>query len=294
MKKKNDKTAISTGGSALVVEGGGMRGIFSAGVLRAFADESFDPFDLYLGVSAGACNLASHLCGQYDRNFDMIVNYSARREFIDYRRFFTGGHVMDLDWLWDVTMREIRLDLDFFSGQAPRFVAVATSMATGQALYLEPTAETLEDDIKVSSSVPLMFRRILSARGEPASDGGVADSIPAREAFRRGAENVMVIRSRPADYRKRKSRIAAAAGRLFLKEYPAFVSAMACRHVSYNDAVDFLHDPPENCRVVEVNPPVEFRTGRTTTDRDILRRDYERGYHAGIESINDWCRSAEG
>ncbi|HQC20035.1 MAG TPA: patatin-like phospholipase family protein [Smithella sp.] len=89
---------------ALVVEGGGMRGVFAAGVLNAFGSAGFDPFDMYLGVSAGACNLASHLAGQNDRNFDIIERYSIDGRFINWGRFLRGGHLMDLDWLWEQTI----------------------------------------------------------------------------------------------------------------------------------------------------------------------------------------------
>jgi len=282
---REEKKNIKKDRIALVVEGGGMRGIFSAGVLKSFGEAGFDPFDLYLGVSAGACNLASHLCGQYDRNYMTIAHYSVMKEFINFKRFLFGGHLMDLDWHWDITIREIRLDLKAFDKRKPEFVAVATSMQTGKPLYLEPTGTNLEDYIKVSSSLPIMFRRTLYAGDEPASDGGVADSIPVAEAWRRGAGTIMVIRSRSADYRKKKSLISSASARLFFKKYPEFARAMGRRHVSYNEAVNFLHNPPKGCRIIEVNPPETFATGRTTTDVDILNQDYEAGCRAGLETM---------
>ena len=270
---------------ALVVEGGGMRGIFSAGVLKAFGEAGFDPFDLYIGVSAGACNLASYLCGQYDRNYTTIAHYGVMKEFINYKRFFRGGHLMDLDWHWDITMREIRLDLKAFDQRKPEFIAVATSMLSGEAIYLEPAGDTLEHEIKVSSALPIMFRRTLYAGDEPASDGGVADSIPAAEAWRRGAGTIMVIRSQKAGYRKKKSLISSVLGKIILRKYPDFARAMGRRYVTYNESVNFLHNPPEGCRILEVNPPETFATGRTTTDVDILNRDYEAGCRAGLEAI---------
>ncbi len=102
-----------TGKSALVVEGGGMRSIFAAGVLHAFGKAGFDPFDLYIGVSAGACHLASHLAGQNNRNFDITLQYSLKSDFINIKRFLSGGHLMDLDWLWKQTITNYRLDLAY-------------------------------------------------------------------------------------------------------------------------------------------------------------------------------------
>src|SRR5512135_324999 len=98
------------GKRALVVEGGGMRGIFSAGVLDAFLEQDFDPFDIYIGVSAGACNLSSQVAGQYRRNFRIYTNQMVRPEFISVGKFLRGGHYMDLDWLWETFQRVDPLD----------------------------------------------------------------------------------------------------------------------------------------------------------------------------------------
>ncbi|HPB83123.1 MAG TPA: patatin family protein, partial [Spirochaetota bacterium] len=188
--------------SALVVEGGGMRGVFSAGVLHAFGEIGFDPFDLYIGVSAGACNLASHLAGQNDRNFDIIMRYSSTGKFINPLRFLKGGHYMDLDWLWDITIREYRLDLKKIfmdlATEDKEFIVVTTSMNTGRVMYLRPDEGTLEEYLKASSSLPVLYRNILKIDGEEVTDGGIADPVPVIEAYRRGARTITVIRSRPA------------------------------------------------------------------------------------------------
>src|SRR6476469_8399668 len=96
--------------SALVVEGGAMRGIFSAGVLDAFLEASWNPFDLAIGSSAGASNLLSYLAGQRGRTRRCHLNQMSRPEFIDAWRFVRGGHWVDLDWLWEAITREDPLD----------------------------------------------------------------------------------------------------------------------------------------------------------------------------------------
>src|SRR5271157_4149427 len=188
--------------SALIVEGGGMRSLFSAGVLNAFGDAKFDPFDIYIGVSAGACNLASHLAGQNSRNYDINTRYSSTSKFISPGRFLSGGHYVDLDWLWEITIREYRLDIKKIFRklriQKKEFIIVATSMETGAALYLRPGENNLEHYLKVSSALPILYRNILEIDSEKAIDGGIADSIPVMEACRRGATDITVLRSRPA------------------------------------------------------------------------------------------------
>ena len=167
---------------ALVVEGGGMRGIFAAGVLNAFGRSGFYHFDLYIGVSAGACTLASYLAGQHERNYIVHMKYSTSQRFINRLRFLKGGHYMDLDWLWDITKRESRLDVRAIFSRLEegdrQFIVVATSLATGTPLYLQPDEYTIGRYLKISCSLPVLYRQILTASREMAVDGGIADPIP--------------------------------------------------------------------------------------------------------------------
>ncbi|MBN1534470.1 MAG: patatin family protein [Spirochaetes bacterium] len=288
--------AGSGGMAALVVEGGGMRGVFAAGVLNAFGSARFDPFDLYIGVSAGACNLASHLAGQNSRNFDIIERYSATSRFINVRRFLGGGSLMDLDWLWEVTMREYRLDLDRLFGRlrlmGKDFIVVATSMESGGAMYLRPDGGTLEHYLKVSSALPLLYRGRLFVGKERAADGGIADSIPVAEAHRRGASEITVIRTRPPGYRMKKSRIAPFYPVLFRK-YPRFAGAIGKRAVSYNKSLEFIGRPSAGVVIREIAPPEGLDLGRLARDIPSLRTAYEWGIIKGYEFIKTWGKEDE-
>jgi predicted patatin/cPLA2 family phospholipase len=270
--------------SALVVEGGGMRGIFAAGVLHAFGKASFDPFNFYVGVSAGACHLASHLAGQNDRNFDITLQYSLKSDFINIRRFLSGGHLMDLDWMWEQTIGNYRLDLNYLFNKLRShnkdYIVVATSMETGSALYLRPDENTLEHYLKVSSSIPVFYRNILEVNGEKATDGGLADAIPVREAYRRGATDITVIRSRPSDYVKKQSPFTFILS-IYFRKYPWLVEKFRKRAQNYMAAVDFIHHPPEGVRIIELAPPNDVDIGRTTQNEAVLRATYEIGIDYG-------------
>lgn len=285
---KREKTV---GRKALIVEGGGMRGVFAAGVLNAFGSAGFDPFDMYFGVSAGACNLASHLAGQNDRNFDIIERYSIDGRFINLGRFLRGGHLMDLDWLWDVTIREYRLDLDkIFEKlkiQSKEYVIVASSVATGKASYLEPDEQTLEHYLKVSSSLPVFYRNFLEVNSEKMTDGGVADSLPVQEAFRRGSTEITVIRTRPAQYVK-KGKFLSLFYPLIFKDYPLFAQAMKKRPHVYMESVRFIKQPPAEVRVLEIAPPGNMDIGRITTNIKILRAVYQSGKEHGRKFIDNY------
>ncbi len=274
--------------SALVVEGGGMRGMFTAGVLHAFGSAGFDPFDLYIGVSAGACNLASHLAGQHDRNYDINVNLSTTRDFINGWRFLRGGHFMDIDWLWDASMKEYPIDtagmFARLEQQGKTFIVVATSIESGKPMYLIPDKDTVADYIKVSSSVPFFYRTILTVNAERATDGGVADSIPVIEAFKRGATDITVLRTRPRDYVKKQSSGALFYPLIFRKQGMLAI-ALKNRPVTYMQAVEFIKNPPDGTRVHEIAPPKTLRISRATTDKDALKAAYRTGIEQGEKFI---------
>lgn len=274
----------NSGKSALVVEGGGMRGVFAAGVLHAFGNAGFDPFDLYIGVSAGACHLASHLAGQNNRNFDITLQYSLKSDFINIKRFLRGGHLMDLDWMWEQTISNYRLNLSYLfnklRSQNKEYIIVATSMDTGNAIYLHPDEKTLEDYLKVSSSIPVFYRSILEVNGERATDGGIADAVPVREAYRRGATDITVIRSRPSDYVKKQSKLIFILS-VYFRKYPRLVEKFKQRANNYMDAVHFIHHPPEGIRITELAPPNDVEIGRTTQNEAVLRATYQIGIDYG-------------
>ena len=261
-----------------------MRGIFAAGVLHAFGKVGFDPFDLYIGVSAGACHLASHLAGQNNRNFDITLRYSLTSNFINPMRFLRGGHLMDLDWMWEQTIHNYRLDLPYLFNklrtQNKEYIVVATSMDTGNTLYLRPDEDTLEHFLKVSSSLPVFYRNILKVNGEKATDGGIANAIPVREAYLRGATDITVIRSRPSDYVKKQSQFTFILS-IYFRKYPRLMEKFKQRARNYMDAVDFIHHPPEGIRITEFAPPNGAGIGRTTQNEAVLRATYQMGIDYG-------------
>lgn len=280
-----------SGKTALVVEGGGMRGIFAAGILHAFGREKFDPFDFYIGVSAGACHLASHLAGQNDRNFDITLRYSLSSQFINPWRFMRGGHLMDLDWMWEQTITNYRLNLkylfDYLRAKNKEYFVVATSMQTGEALYLRPDKNTLEDYLKISSSIPVFYRNVLEVKGEPATDGGIADSIPVRRAYELGATNIIVMRTRPSDYVKKQSRLAFIFS-FYFRKYPRLVEKFKKRAQNYMESVEFIHNPPSGARVTELAPPANSGVSRITQNEAALRANYEAGIDYGYKFMKQW------
>lgn len=270
---------------ALVVEGGAMRGIFAAGVLDSFLDNDFRRFDFCIGVSAGSTNLAGYLAGQRGRSHRLITDYSCRADFINLKKYLTGGHYIDLDWLWKIAYREYRLDAQAFASQDIPLWVTSTDVTRGCARYTRPTEETLEGVLLASCAVPLAYRGYPMIADQPQTDGGVADAIPVLRAYELGARDITVIRSQQGDYRKKPPAFPGVIRQLF-RTTPALGEAMLRRHQSYNDAVAFTVNPPADCMVTIIAPPAGFAVSRTTTNRLTLNAGYEMGLHCGQDYIN--------
>lgn len=270
---------------ALVVEGGAMRGIFATGVLDAFMEAEFNPFNMYLGVSAGSTALASYVAGMYQRNYKIFTEYSVGEDFISWKKFFRGGHLVDLDWLWDITIRDMRLDLEKICAEHHEFFVGLTDANTGKAVFVKPTPENLEEFTKASSALPIMYRNQIVMDGNPYVDGGLAAPIPVEEAYRQGADYIMVIRSRPKSYTMESKALSLWMSKIFLRKYPKVVEAYENRASIYAKSIAFMRNPPSRIKVMEVNPPEDFKTERLTQDVDLLNQDYELGKAAGREAM---------
>ncbi|HEX6243422.1 MAG TPA: patatin family protein [Polyangiales bacterium] len=262
--------------TAIVVEGGAMRGIFSAGVLDGMLSLGLDDFDLAIGSSAGACNLASFLARQHERSLRCYVNIMSRPWLFSVRRALSGGHYMDLDALWDAFAREEPLDEQALAAQRTPLVSVHTCARTAQPIYLTAAAPGVHDFLKAGCALPLLYRGPVRVGEDMLVDGSVADPIPVQEAHRRGARRIVVIRSRPAQAIKRDGPVDALAAAL-LRSQPGVASALRTTARRYRDAVSFLQKPPADTKIVQIAPLRPLASGRTTQDVGALRRDYALG-----------------
>jgi len=272
--------------TALIVEGGALRGVFSTGLLDGFLEARFNPFDFYMGVSAGASNLAAYLAGMIGRNRKIYLDYSLRPEFLNVFKFLRGGHLMDLDWLWNVTIREIRLDLAQIYSRGKPFIVVLTDVQTGKAVYRLTNAGDLEHVLKTSSALPFFYRGYPSVEGRLMTDEGVADPLPG-EAVRRGARRVMVIRSRHRDYVKHNG-LSEFVMRWHARCFPMLRETLGKRAQRYNASVTFIRKPPAGVSIIEMCPPRNFRVSRFSRNRHVLEEGYEQGRHLASKAIESW------
>ncbi len=273
---------------ALVVEGGGMRGIFPAGVLDVFLERRFDPFDLYIGVSAGACNLASHLAGQHRRNLRLYTELMTKPGFISIRKYLKGGHLMDLDYLWELIDKEEPLSLkEIFKKNGKEYIVVGTNATMGSPVYMKTNVHNCNECLKASSAVPLLYRGIVEIDLTHYVDGGVTDPIPAMEAYRRGARIIAVIRTRPALYKKKKG-FENIISSFATRKWPMLSKAVKRQAETYSRCVDFILNPPKDVTIIQIAPEAPLYTGRTTQDIESLLADYETGRKQGEDFVSHW------
>ncbi|EIE7516860.1 patatin family protein [Vibrio parahaemolyticus] len=275
------------GPRALIVEGGAMRGVFSCGILDHFLAADFSPFDSFWGVSAGASNLAAYLAKMPGRNLKIYLDYSLRNEFITPSQLIRGGDVMDLDWMWQVTLEELGIDKEVLAADPRPFFLVVTRQDTGQAEYLTPDVDMLAETMKASSALPVLYRNGVLLNGTRYVDGGVADALPITEAIKRGATKIMVLRSQIASYRKPRSKFSAITKRM-LKETPALIEPMLTRDVRYNQTLELINNPPPGVEIIQVCPPETFKLKRLSRSPEPLREAYELGIEAGKQAIVRW------
>lgn len=261
----------------LILEGGGMRGAFTAGVLDYWMSRGLWFQNVY-GVSAGACQACSYLCRQPGRGLRVWVNYTDDPRFISLRSLLTTGDMIGAELNYDLVPRKLDpLDNAAFLASGARFTAVLTDVETGKPAYI-PIRDMFEDidAVRASASLPLVSRMV-TYRGRRYLDGGVSDSIPIRRAIADGCDrNVLVLTQAPG-YRKEPNK-ALPLMRLRYGKYPGLVEAVARRHIMYNDALDFIEREEAAGRLFVLRPDAPLNIGRVEKDPEKLTRIHDMGF----------------
>jgi predicted patatin/cPLA2 family phospholipase len=268
---------------ALVLEGGAMRGIFTAGVLDALAAKNTPPFDLVVDVSAGACCAVSYLAGQHGRNRRIFLDYMATKAFADPLRFALGGHLTDMDFLMGpVTHTLDPLDIPALRASPTRFVAVTTHAHTGEPCYLPAQGPDCVQALHATVAIPFFYRGgPIRFRHEDHFDGGVADPIPLAYAIDEKATDITVVLTRPASWQPPAlSLLSRAYLTLHYADFPAIPKALANRHRVYARTRNLIANPPPDVSLRVIIPPDDFPVRRFTMDVPTLVRGYDMGYQA--------------
>ena len=277
---------------ALIVEGGGMRTMFSAGVLDSFHIQKFDPFQIYLGVSAGGMNLISHISGQTFRNYQIIMFCAKSGEFINGWKYLRGGHFLDFDWFSNECLKHFPLDVNAAFNKirlhAKEFIVVSTNVKTGKPNYHKPDEANLQNILLGSCCIPLLYRNPVFISNKQVFDGGISDPLPVKKAYQHGATDIIVIRSRSKNYRETENSFDKRLGGYLFSEHPAFKDSILNQHKAYNDSIDFIENPPEGINIFQVASNEPLNTSLTTTNMRLLEMDYQLGRMLGKAFVTNW------
>jgi Predicted esterase of the alpha-beta hydrolase superfamily len=273
----------------LILEGGGMRGLYTAGVLDYFLDQGLLFKDI-TGVSAGACNSVSYITRQRGRNLAINAGYCMDKRYVSLMGLFTRGSIFNMDFLFDdIPNKLIPFDYDKFKSSDCRLIAVATDCETGKGFYA-PVNDMRVDDIYVraSSSIPLVSL-IVEAEGRKLVDGGPSDSIPIHYSVSSGFDKHVIILTQHRGYEKKPNKLYPLC-KLKLKKYPNLAEAIKNRHIHYNDSIRLAENLEKENNAVIIRPEKPVEISRFEKNPENLKKLYNEGYKDAEEKFPEIIR----
>lgn len=274
----------------LVLEGGAMRGLFTAGVMDVLMENGI-VFDGIVGVSAGAAFGCNYKSGQIGRVLRYNSTYCQDWRYCSFRSLIKTGDLYGADFCYHELPEQLDLfDDEAFQKNPADFYAVCTDCESGEPVYkkIQSAQYTDLEWIRASASMPLVSR-IVDINGQKLLDGGIADSIPLRFMENSGYANNVVVLTQPRSYRKKKNSLLPLM-KLALKKYPKVVDAMARRHIDYNETLDYIRKQEQAGKVFVISPDEKLDIVRTEKDPDKLRAVYAIGRKAAEAKLGELKR----
>ncbi len=267
-RDSNEKTG-------LVLEGGGMRGIYTAGVLDVFLEHNIS-FDGVIGVSAGAIHGCSFVSGQTGRSIRYYKKYCRDKRFMSLYNMIKTGDIVDEQFCYHELPEELDpFDYEAFGKSDVKYYVTCSNVDTGKAEYLQITDMKRQIDLlRASASLPYVSR-IVETEGKRMLDGGCTDSIPVHAFMKMGYGRNVVVLTRRRDYVK-EPEYGMLAG-LYYRKYPKFAAALKKRHKSYNNARKLIRRLEEEGKAFVISPAEELNMGRTCHDPEEIQRVYDMG-----------------
>lgn len=278
--------------AGLVLEGGGLKGVYTAGVLDFFLDKGIE-FSSCYGVSAGACSLCSFLSGQRGRAYHVSVDYLEDKNYCSLYSLLKTGDLFGADMCYRKIPEELYpYDYESYGKYQGTFYSVVTNIESGQPEYIPIKDMKKEiDAVRASASLPLVSRNV-SFRGKLYLDGGISDAIPLRQSIKDGNHKNVVIMTKEIGYRRKPSSMTSLI-RLRYKKYPKVYELMKNRHIAYNETLDFIKEQVKEGSTFLIQPKKASGVGRIEKDRTKLKALYEEGYQEAKECYEDLVKFLE-
>lgn len=279
----------------LVLEGGGMRGVYTAGVLDFFMEKDLY-FPYVIGVSAGACNAASYISKQTGRSKKINIKYIKNPKYLSIRNLILEKSIFGIKFVYDELPNRLEpFDYKTFQDSQQKFVIGTTDCITGEAVYFEKNncRENILQVIRASSSLPLLAPMV-KIKDKVLLDGGLADSIPVKKAMEDGYLKNIIILTRNKEYRKEPTKLTGLI-KFKYKKYPKLIDTIFNRYKVYNKTLDYIISLEEKEQVFVIRPSSDLKVDRLEKNPDKLAALYQLGYEDAKKNYNkivDWIQKS--
>lgn len=265
--------------TALVIEGGGLRGVYTSGVLQFLMERQLF-FGYVIGVSMGACNAANYISNQPLRNRIVNIRFVNDRRYLSYQRLFLKGELFGMDFIFDtIPNRLVPFDYETFRSSTQRCVVTVTDCMSGQAVYYDKTdlGDGYLKVLQASCSLPFVAHPV-EYEGRTLMDGGLSDPIPLAKSMRDGNRKHVLILTQPKGYRKKSSGFVNLLVRLRYPRFKGMHRALAGRAARYNQTLEWIETLAEAGQILVLRPPSPLVAGRIERNQENLYATYDQGY----------------
>ena len=270
---------------SLILEGGTLRPIFSAGVMDALLDNNIT-FPYCIGVSAGITNGASYISKQKGRNLEVVTKYRNDNRYLSYRNFLRCKSIFGLDFVFDeIPNNLIPFDMDTYRKYPGKVLVGVTNAHTGKTEYLN--GKDLDDKatmLRATCAIPLLFP-VIKINGKEYYDGGLCDPIPIKKAIADGNTKHLIVLTQPKGYKKELSKKNILVAKLLNKKYPNLKTPLLNRHNHYNETVKFCEQLENEGKVLILRP--EYNLDSFEKDINKLKSSYDHGYNLTINHLSE-------
>ncbi len=263
--------------AGLVLEGGGMKGVYTAGVLDYFLEQGVE-FESCYGVSMGSCMMCSYVSKQHGRGLRTVVDNLDRKDYCGFGTLLKTGDIFNADLCYNRIPNELDLfDYETAHAYEGKAYVVITDVESGKPVYY-PMKDYYKDiiAIRASSSMPLVSRMV-EIDGRNYLDGGIADCIPIMRSLKDGNRKNVVIMTKEEGYRRKPFGLFGMA-KIVYRKYPHLLHDLAIRHTRYNRTLDFLEKEQARGNVFVIRPKHPSEVGRIEKSREKLVALYQEGY----------------
>ena len=272
--------------TGLLLEGGAMRGMYTAGVLDIFMENNIK-IDGIVGVSAGALFGMNYKSKQIGRVIRYNKKYAGNKNYMGFYSFITTGNIMNEDFCFKKIVNELDpIDFETFKNSDVEFYAVVTNIETGKAEYIK--IDDLKDKnsleiLRASGSMPFVSKPVI-INNKKYLDGGIADSIPIDKIMSMGFDRVIVVLTRPIDYKKKKSN--QILPKIYYRKYPKFVETINNRYIKYNEELEKIKKLEAEGKILVIRPSTLIKIKRIEKDTTKLQEMYELGKKDTIKLLD--------